>query len=144
VFIGTTNKKAYLRDETGGRRFWPVSVGVIDTDALIRDRDQLFAEGLHLYNQDTQWWPDQNFEAEHIHPQQDARYEADVWEDAISDFVAGKTATTILEVAREALFIELPRIGVADQRRIGAALERLGWTRANRTAKSRPWVRRNR
>ncbi len=140
IFVGTTNQAAYLKDETGGRRFWPVKVGAIDTDGLARDRDQLFAEAVALYRKGAKWWPDQAFEAEHIRPEQDARYEADAWEQAIGTFLGTVRQTTVLQVAREALLIELPKIGTADQRRIGAALERLGWTRGKRTLDGRWWV----
>ena len=50
IMIGTTNDEEYLKDPTGGRRFWPVRVGQTKFKELERDRDQLFAEALHVYN----------------------------------------------------------------------------------------------
>jgi predicted P-loop ATPase len=129
VFVGTTNREAYLRDESGGRRFWPVKTGTIDIDGLAEDRDQLFAEAVHLYRLGEPWWPDRSFEQEHIKREQEARYEADAWEDLIADFVATRTKVTIGEVAQGALFFDKSRIGTADQRRIAAILELLGWHR---------------
>ena len=69
----------------------------------------------------------------------EARYEADAWEEEIKGFLKGKDKTTVLEVARDGLHIELPRIGTADQRRITAALERLGWRRGKREGIARWW-----
>jgi predicted P-loop ATPase len=129
VFIGSTNQAAYLKDESGGRRFWPVKVGAIDTAALARDRDQLFAEAVMLYREDRQWWPDATFEREHIKPEQEARFEVDVWEQSIRAYLAEHPQVTVGEVARDGLHIETPRIATSDQRRITAILERIGWKR---------------
>jgi len=56
IFIGSTNDREYLKDDTGGRRFWPVECRMaedeeIDTDALEANVDQLWAEAVVVYQQ---------------------------------------------------------------------------------------------
>jgi predicted P-loop ATPase len=139
VFIGTTNRDSYLRDETGGRRFWPSVAGTIDIKALERDRDQLFAEAVNHYKQGKHWWPDRDFEREHMMPEQEQRFEGDVWEDNIRDYLDMNPRVTIGQIAKQALSIDTPKIGTAEQRRIGAALTKLGWTREPKDWKGRRW-----
>jgi predicted P-loop ATPase len=140
IFVGTTNKDTYLRDETGGRRYWPIKAGVISLDALARDRNQLFAEAVAAFHDGKQWWPDKDFEREHIAPQQADRFEGDAWEDPIQDYIALSSTTTLRAIAVNALGFRTDRIGTADQRRIAAILTSLGW-KPNRDLHKRWWER---
>jgi predicted P-loop ATPase len=132
VFAGTTNNDTYLRDETGGRRFWPIKTGAIDLAGLVRDRNQLFAEAVHLYRSGYRWWPDRAFERQHIAPVQASRLEIDAWEEPISTFLTDQTLikpsprVTTLQVA-QALNIATERLGKREQMRIAAIMRRRGW-----------------
>jgi predicted P-loop ATPase len=68
-------------------------------------------------------------------PEQAARYEADTWEENIADYLKTAHRVTVDQIAREALHIDTPRIGTAEQRRIAAALERLNWKRGRNSAR---------
>ncbi len=127
VFIGTSNKEAYLRDETGGRRFWPIKCGNIDIEALREDRDMLLAEAKLAYDAGETWWPDREFEREHIQPQQEARFEFDEWFDSVRVWLETLSKTSIPAVAIGALSIPIDRLDVGQQRRIAAIMRKLGW-----------------
>lgn len=62
-FTGTVNQHEFLRDPTGGRRFWPVTVLYIrpPDPALVR---KAWAQSWALYLAGEQWWPDEEFEDE--------------------------------------------------------------------------------
>jgi predicted P-loop ATPase len=133
VFIGTTNKDAYLRDETGGRRFWPEKVDVARIDDLKRDRDQLFAEAVAAYRAGENWWPNAKFEEDHASVEQAERFEADPWEEPVETWLRGVQQTTVLQVAVSALgFDKIDRLGTADARRVANVMTQLGWCRAKR------------
>lgn len=86
VLIGTTNSNEYLKDTTGARRFWPVKILKFDVDAIIRDRDQIWAEAIEREAAGESIRLDQNLwsvaEAE-----QETRREIDAWEEVIRDHI---------------------------------------------------------
>jgi predicted P-loop ATPase len=157
VFAGTTNQDQYLRDPTGGRRFWPVRTGVsgrIEIELLAEYRDQLFAEAMDNYAKGENWWPDAAFENEMIKPQQQERYAGDVWEDEIAKFcrkiVVGARhlsdpakkdqamRTTIAEIAKGCLGFIDKELRQEHVLRIASILRDLGWS-VHRTERIRYW-----
>lgn len=140
-FAGTTNQEAYLKDETGGRRFWPVRVGRIDVDGLRAARDQLWAEAVHRYGEGEPWWLDAPGLIEAAGAAQRARYDEDVWHDRISSFLVGRVEVTVAEVL-DGLKIEPARQGDAEKKRAAKTLIAIGWSQGQvrRRDGSRPRV----
>jgi predicted P-loop ATPase len=138
IFTGTVNKDTYLRDETGGRRYWPIKAGRIDIAALERDRDQLFGEAVAAFHNNEHWWPDKDFERQYMIPQQEARYEGDAWEDTIKPLLDLESRVTVGQVAKH-LGMETAKLGTADQRRIAAILMNLGWSRQPKDWAGKRW-----
>ena len=64
VFIGSTNSRDFIIDETGGRRFWPIEARAsVETaaariDQLKANRDQLWAEAMVRYKDGEKLWMD--------------------------------------------------------------------------------------
>ena len=59
VFFGTTNEAEYLKDRTGNRRFWPITVTrKIDRDALEQVVDQIWAEAVVCWKKGENLWLD--------------------------------------------------------------------------------------
>jgi predicted P-loop ATPase len=143
VFVGTTNMDSYLKDPTGGRRFWPVKTGVsgrINLDLLAEYRDQLFAEAVEAYNNGDPWWPDNSLEREIIKPEQAARYTGDVWEDKVENYLAVRERVTVADIAKEALGFVDKELRTEHTMRIGSILRDLGWE-LKRQDRIRYWKR---
>jgi predicted P-loop ATPase len=131
VFVATTNDDRYLKDDTGERRFWPAKVGVIDLEALERDREQLFAEAAYKMRDGYRHWPDHTFEERWIKPEQAKRKVVDPREEIVVAWAvkvsSGRDQLTGREIAAEALGLGPDRYDPVIGKIIGRGMKTAGW-----------------
>lgn len=126
VFVGTTNRDDWNRDETGARRFWPISCkGSVRVDIVRENREQFFAEAIVRHKAGESHW---EMPAEETKAEQEGRYQADPWLENVHDIIKGESSVTTSRVA-EKLGVPLERRDRATEMRIGACLRFLGWVR---------------
>lgn len=161
VFCGTVNPPpgvGYLKDPTGGRRFWPVKCGAsgqIDTVALSAIAAQLWAEAKEMYDSGVKWHPQTREEKALCNAEQQERREHDVWEERVKDYIdsTGRFArddggqdeyatsvpraplqqVTVDAVLHQALAVPARDQGQVQQNRIAAIMSSLGWTHRRST-----------
>ncbi|CAE6814899.1 hypothetical protein R69746_05790 [Paraburkholderia aspalathi] len=139
VFAGSVNFDTYLKDESGNRRYWPIRVGgPVDIEALRRDRDQLWAEAVHLYRKRVIWHVTEE-ERPLFEIEQTERYEGDVYEDKIARAIEYSSRTTMEEILADVLKLDTSKWTLPEQRRVGKALKSLGWMRKRESTGKRGW-----
>ena len=147
VLVGTTNATDdWMRDETGGRRFWPIRCGDIDLALLKENRDQLWAEAVALYrlgpSEGGAWWFTDEAIMHDARDQQEARTASDPWTALVLEFVGQKPQTTGEEILLQCLEVTTSELKTAGLMRVAGILRRAGWTkRKGRIAgKPRGWI----
>lgn len=135
TFFGSINEPQYLRDWTGGTRFWPVKTceaGEIEIAKLEDLREQLLAEALVLFRKGERRHPTREESESLFAPEQEQRMQEAPWEGHILDELERRTQAqiTVDEVATEILKIDRGRITAANVAEIGRILVRAGWTQS--------------
>lgn len=132
VFVGTTNRDTFLADDTGSRRYWPVTVGELDVAGIREDRDQLWAEAVHRFRAGEQWHLTRE-EAATLDEASEEYREVDPWEESVAKWLTGdsmgtRTGFQMLDVMR-VLELDARSQTSATVRRIGIILRKLGYAK---------------
>ena len=137
VFVGTTNQCDYLKDRTGGRRFWPVACARIDLAWVRANRSQLWAEATLAYQSEvgqertarSRWWPDETEARAFAEAVRERTETDDGIMDTIAAWLTGRDECRMLEVMVKCLEVDVQHRTKVLERRIGACMHKLGWSR---------------
>lgn len=97
--VGSTNSEAYLIDNTGNRRFWPIKVGAdgsmrhFNMGWLITNREQLWAEAVALLRTGHEFWALSEEHEKQAASEQEAREVEDGFEEPVRDIFNTAFAT---------------------------------------------------
>jgi predicted P-loop ATPase len=132
VFCGTTNEIQYLTDSSGNRRYWPVKVGEIDLAALVRDRDQLWAEAVAQYQSRTPWYLDAPELRALAEEETVSRRPPDPWGGAVAKWLVAQPICQTLGVTTEEVLTGAIGRNTedktrADEMRVAIILRELGY-----------------
>lgn len=91
IFFGTTNDDNFLKDKTGGRRFWPITVKAERrkhrwSDLTDEEIDQLWAEAKHYYEEGEPLYLSDRLEAE-MRLIQEAHTEESPWYGLVEEYL---------------------------------------------------------
>lgn len=130
IFAGTTNKDDWQKDETGGRRFWPVKVGTIDIEGIGRDRNQIWAEAVTMFKAGEIWWLEGEV-AETAKAEAADRRADDPWRPDIAAAVEGLREVSTKQILNTLNIVSTdmtPQLS----KRVAQELVALGWQNAGR------------
>ena len=124
--------RRYLLDTTGNRRFWPVVVTDVDTDALAAVRDQLMVEALHCYRQGEPWHFTDDDEIRRARQEQELRRVCHPWEDTIVPMLeriesSNENPSVTAKELLEELDIPVNKQTSWDSRRVADIVRAQGW-----------------
>jgi predicted P-loop ATPase len=119
IYIGTTNRYDYLTDTTGNRRFMNIDIGnfQIDTDWVLENRDQLWAQYKAIYDEGEAWF----LSADQMKTQANANNQylvTDDWTGLIEDWTRDKSKFYSKEIYKYALSMEPKDMGYVAQDRV--------------------------
>lgn len=153
LFIGTTNETHFLSDQTGQRRWLPMNITRADTDAIERDRVQLWAEGRERFLRAGVAFS----MAEELAKEEHGKFEeSHPWEAVIERWLAadadyehgisnGDRLFTIDELLIGALNIPVSRLSKHERNEAASCLRKLGFeTGQVRDGGGRKWIWRRR
>lgn len=144
VFIGTTNEEEYLKDATGGRRFWPVMCGAsFNLDGLRDALPQMYAEALADYHAGERAYPVPEEQDRLFTPEQAKRGMQEPFDDILRTWVESRVEPfSMADAATDGLGLSADKLTPAIVTRLGIVLKRLKCGRKENRLAADPGERR--